>query len=62
MRYFINSAKEIESVWRDKEKQSFKRTDKTLYDKLVIVDFGKIFQPLDKENAGAWKIENQKFC
>lgn len=57
---FYQFCKEIESVWRDKEKQSFKRTDKTLYDKLVIVDFGKIFQPLDKENAGAWKIENQK--
>lgn len=52
--------KEIESVWCDKEKQPFKLTDKTLYDKLVIVDFGKIFQPLDKENSGAWKIENQK--
>ena len=57
---FYQFCKEIESVWRDKEKQSFKRTDKILYDKLVIVDFGKIFQPLDKENAGAWKIENQK--
>ena len=57
---FYQFCKEIESVWRDKEKQSFKRTDKILYDKLVIVDFGKIFHPLDKENAGAWKIENQK--
>lgn len=57
---FYQFCKEIESAWYDKEKQLFKLTDKTLYDKLVIVDFGKIFQPLDKENAGAWKIENQK--
>lgn len=57
---FYQFCKEIESAWYDKEKQPFKLTDKILYDKLVIVDFGKIFQPLDKENAGAWKIENQK--
>ena len=57
---FYQFCKEIESAWYDKEKQPFKLTDKILYDKLVIVDFGKIFQPLDKENAGAWKRENQK--
>ena len=52
---------QIYEVLKKKQGSSFQVTEKTLYDKFLIVDFQDIFLSFDKSSDPKWKLKDQEF-
>ena len=52
---------QIYEVLKERQGSSFQTTEKTLYDKFLIVDFQDIFLSLDKSSDPKWKLKDQEF-
>ena len=52
---------QIYEVLKKRQGSSFQVTEKTLYDKFLIVDFQDIFLSFDKSSDPKWKLKDQEF-
>ena len=52
---------QIYEVLKKRQGSSFQVTEKTLYDKFLIVDFQDIFLSFDKSSDPTWKLKDQEF-